>query len=107
MDYPDAENVMQLYYGPNAAPGSNSASYRNPDYDMLYENAAPMGESPERSRIYRAMNRMLIDDCVGFFGISRTLLLMWDKDAVMVPDRSFVGGYYLRFVDVKNGGATR
>ena len=35
MDYPDAENVMQLYYGPNAAPGSNSASYANPDYDRL------------------------------------------------------------------------
>ena len=52
------------------------------------------------------MNRMLVDDCVGFFGISRTLLFMWDKEAVMVPDRSFVGGYYLRFVDIKDGGAS-
>ena len=104
MDYPDAENLMQLYYGPNAAPGSNSASYRNPEYDMHYEQAATMVESPERTAIFRAMNRMLVDDCVGFFGISRTLLFMWDKDAVMVPDRSFVGGYYLRFVDIKRGG---
>ena len=39
MDYPDAENLMQLYYGPNAAPGSNSASYNNPEYNRLYETS--------------------------------------------------------------------
>jgi ABC-type transport system substrate-binding protein len=104
MDYPDAENVMQLYYGPNAAPGSNSSSYRNPEYDMLYEQAASMSESPERTRIYRAMNQMLMEDCVSFTGISRTLLLLWDKNAAMVPDRSFVGGYFLRFVDINDAG---
>jgi len=100
MDYPDAENVMQLYYGPNAAPGSNSASYANPEYDGLYELSSVMAESPERTAIYRNMNRMLTDDCVGFTGISRTLLFLWDKKAIMQPDRSFVGGYFTRFVDL-------
>lgn len=102
MDYPDTENLMQLYYGPNAAPGSNSASYNNPDYDSLYEAAAAMTESPERTEIYRAMNQMLIDDCVSFTGISRTLLFLWDKKAIMKPDRSFLGGYFLRFVDLED-----
>ncbi|MBT8061209.1 MAG: hypothetical protein KJO85_00910, partial [Gammaproteobacteria bacterium] len=36
MDYPDAENTVQLYYGPNASPGSNSSNYNNPEYDDLY-----------------------------------------------------------------------
>lgn len=106
MDYPDAENVMQLYYGPNAAPGSNSANYSNPEYDRLYEAGAAMAESPERTRIYRDMNRMLMDDCVGFTGISRTLLFLWDKTAIMQPDRSFVGGYFTRFVDMADGTGT-
>jgi ABC-type transport system substrate-binding protein len=53
MDYPDAENLMQLYYGPNASPGSNSANYDNPDYNRLYEASAAMSESPERTAIYR------------------------------------------------------
>ena len=100
MDYPDTENLMQLYYGPNAAPGSNSANYDNPDYDRLYETAAAMGESPERTQIYRQMNQMLMDDCVGFTGISRTLLFLWDKEVTMKPDRSFLGGYFMRFVDL-------
>jgi len=99
MDYPDVENLMQLYYGPNAAPGSNSASYDNPEYNRLYELGAVMDESPERTAIYRRMNQLLMDDCATIAGISRTLLFLWDKHFVMKPDRSFVGGYFLRFVD--------
>jgi ABC-type transport system substrate-binding protein len=91
---------MQLYYGPNAAPGSNSSSYNNPDYNRLYEVAAAMVESPERTQIYREMNQMLMDDCASITGISRTLLFMWDKEIIMKPDRSFLGGYFMRFVEL-------
>jgi ABC-type transport system substrate-binding protein len=100
MDYPDAENLMQLYYGPNASPGSNSANYDNPDYNRMYELSASMNESPERTILFRNMNQLLMDDCVSITGISRTLLFLWDKNAVMKPDRSFVGGYFLRFIDM-------
>jgi ABC-type transport system substrate-binding protein len=107
MDYPDAENLMQLYYGPNAAPGSNSASYNNPEYNRLYEIGATMTESPERTSIYRRMNQLLMDDCVGITGISRTLLFLWDKNFIMKPDRSFLGGYFLRFVDLAEPVSTK
>ena len=100
MDYPDVENVMQLYYGPNAAPGSNSANYNNPDYNRLYEISAVMDESPQRTRIYREMNQLLMNDCASFTGISRTMLFIWNKRIIMKPDRSFLGGYFMRFVDV-------
>jgi len=100
MDYPDAENLMQLYYGPNASPGPNSANYNNPEYNSLYESSAAMNESPERTLIYREMNQLLMDDCVSITGISRTLLFLWDKKVIMKPDRSFLGGYFMRFVDL-------
>ena len=106
MDYPDVENLMQLYYGPNAAPGSNSASYNNPEYNRLYETAATMNESPERTAIYREMNQLLMDDCVGITGISRTLLFLWNRNFIMKPDRSFVGGYFMRFVDIAESAST-
>ncbi len=99
MDYPDAENIMQLFYGPNAAPGANSANYANPHFDELFRKAAPMSASPERTHLYQTMNQMLIDDCVSITGLSRTLVLLWSKQFTMLPDRSFVGGYFLRFVD--------
>jgi len=100
MDYPDAENLMQLYYGPNAAPGSNSANYNNPQYNRLYEASVAMNESPERTLIYREMNQLLMNDCASITGISRTLLFLWDKKVIMKPDRSFLGGYFMRFVDM-------
>ena len=106
MDYPDVENLLQLYYGPNAAPGSNSSNYNNPEYNRLYEISATMNESAERTAIYREMNQMLIDDCVGIIGISRTLLFLWNKQFIMKPDRSFVGGYFMRFVDIAESANT-
>ena len=35
LDYPDAQNTLQLFYGPNRAPGSNSSNYDNPEYNRL------------------------------------------------------------------------
>lgn len=101
LDYPDAENVLQLFYGPNAAPGSNAANYRNPEYDALYEQSAVMMPSDDRSAIYRQMNQMLIDDCVGILSLSRQRVALWHKDVLGLPDRQILGGFWLRFVDVK------
>lgn len=97
MDYPDSENTMQLFFGPNASPGANNANYRNPEYDRLYREAAVMPESSRRTDLYRKMSQMVIDDCVTISGLSRLLILLWDKRFRMLPDRSFAGGFFLRF----------
>lgn len=105
MDYPDAENTIQLFFGPNASPGSNSANYNNDEFNRLYRDSATMLPSPMRTSMYRTMNRLLIDDCATISGISRTLILLWNRDLAMLPDRSFVGGFYFRFVDAAQDGA--
>mgnify|MGYP001826056097 FL=1 len=89
---------MQLFFGPNASPGSNNANYDNPEFNRLYRASATMQPSPMRTSMYRNMNRILLDDCATISGISRTLILLWNRDLVMLPDRSFVGGFYFRFV---------
>jgi ABC-type transport system substrate-binding protein len=99
MDYPDAENTMQLFFGPNATPGSNIANYNNEEFNRLYRASSTMQPSPMRTTIYRNMNQLVIDDCVTISGLSRTLILLWDKDISMLPDRSFLGGFFFRFVD--------
>jgi ABC-type transport system substrate-binding protein len=104
LDFPDAENTLQLFYGPNASPGSNDANYRNPEYDRLYQQSAVMLPSPERTGIYQRMNRMLIDDCIAMSGLSRTRIYLWHKDLVMLPDRDIVGGFFLRYVDTVGEG---
>lgn len=100
LDYPDAENTLQLFYGPNSSPGSNDANYRNPAYDALYEQTSVMLPSPERTELYRRMNQMVIDDCVAITGLSRTRIYLWHRNVIAVPDREIVGGFWLKFVDL-------
>lgn len=61
-DYPDGENNLALFYGPNEAPGSNHYNYKNDEYDDLYEQIRVMGPSEERTALYEKMRNMLIED---------------------------------------------
>jgi len=70
-DYPDAENNLALFYGPNEAPGSNHYNYKNPEYDALYEQILTMGPSAERTAIYEKMRDMVLDDCAYVGGMAR------------------------------------
>ena len=100
LDYPDAENTLQLYYGPNASPGSNDANWKNAEYDRMYEQASIMQPSPERTAIYHRMNQLVIDDCVAITGISRTRIYLWHRNVIAIPDREILGGFWLKYVDV-------
>jgi ABC-type oligopeptide transport system substrate-binding subunit len=101
LDYPDAENTLQLFYGPNGSPGSNASNFNDPEYNRLYEKSAVMQPSPERTRIYRRMNRIVLDACVTISGLSRKNIFLWHKDVISFPDQSIVGGFHLKFVDVQ------
>ena len=98
MDYPDAENTIKLFFGPNSSPGSNSANYNNKEFDRLYRASSGMQPSPMRTAMYRNMNRIVIDDCATISGVSRKMILLWSRNLAMLPDRSFVGGFFVRFV---------
>lgn len=66
-DYPDAENFLQLFYGPNRSPGPNHAQYRNEEFDRLYERARVMQDSPERTALYERMAEIVIEDSPWIF----------------------------------------
>lgn len=57
-DYPDAENFMQLLYGPNAGP-SNESRFRHAEFDKLYEQIASEPDSPARNERLRQMGRIV------------------------------------------------
>lgn len=104
MAYPDAQYNLQLFYGPNAAPGANSSNYSNPEFDRLFERASKLPDGAERDAIYRRLNRLIVDDCVIIGSLARTRLHLWHKRVRMVPDRELTGGFFLRFVDMAEPG---
>ncbi len=69
-DYPDGENFMQLFYGPNTHQ-SNHACYRSPAFDKLYDQIKSTPNSPERDRMFDLMTRQLEVDGVMHLGVTR------------------------------------
>lgn len=58
-DYPDGQNFLALFYGPNA-PELNDQRFRLDAYDRLYERALRLPDSPERNQLYREMSRLVL-----------------------------------------------
>lgn len=63
IDYPDAQNFLQLFYGPNQCPGINATNYQNPEFDRLYERIVTMPDGPERTALYERMADLVMADC--------------------------------------------
>ena len=76
-DYPDAENFLQLFYGPNASPSCNRVNYANPAFDALYDAAVRTLDDETRFGLYRDMQAIIREDCPWVFLYHRreTLLL--------------------------------
>lgn len=72
-DYPDPENFLQLFYSDNAAPGPNSANFKNAEYDKLYETIRTQRPSPARVKSIQRMIAILHEEMpVVFFFHSMT-----------------------------------
>lgn len=70
-DYPDPENFLFLFYGPQSRvkhSGENAANYANPEYDRLFEQMRSMENTPERQRIIDRMVEILRHDAPWVWG---------------------------------------
>lgn len=56
---PSGDFWMGLFYGPNTGK-SNDARMKLPAFDALYERSRVMPDSPERTRLYQEMTRLLL-----------------------------------------------
>ena len=55
---PDADTWLASLYGPN--PDGNMARFRLPAYDRIYEKARSLQDSPERTKLYQELARLVI-----------------------------------------------
>ena len=80
MDYPDAENVFQLLYGPNKAPGPGESNYENPEMNKLYDQMALMDSGPKRAAVVQRMDDILQEDvpwALGFYFANYEISQPW------------------------------
>lgn len=100
---PDALGVLSMFATKYFAPLGNSFFYSNPEYDRLYDQAEVMFPGPERTQLYRTMERMVLADYPAVFTNHRvqyTLYHGWLKNYKPHP---FLYGYmkYIR-IDTEN-----
>jgi len=71
-DYPDPENFLFLFYGPNSkvhGDSINVTNYKNPDFDRLFEKMKSMGDDPARVALIYEMVAILRHDCPWIWGL--------------------------------------
>lgn len=64
-DYPDPENFLFLFHGPQArakTQGENASNYSNPEFDQLFARMNHMTNGPERQAIIDRMLELLRHD---------------------------------------------
>jgi len=64
-DYPDPENLLFLFYGPNGKvkhSGYNMSNYRSPAFDALFEELETMANGPQRQKLIDNAIRLLQHD---------------------------------------------
>jgi ABC-type transport system substrate-binding protein len=100
-DYPDGENNLAIFYGPNQTPGSNSFNYENDEFDALYRKIRAMQPSPERTAIYCKMRDMLIEDVPYIGSLARTnYYLVHPRVKNCKPTEVF--GNWWKYLDVED-----
>lgn len=69
-DYPDGDNFMQLFYGPNTHQNNNGC-YQDPQYDKWYAASQKMPAGLERDALYHKMARQLEVNAGALMGYAR------------------------------------
>ncbi len=62
MDYPDAENALQLLISKNHPPGPNSTYYNNKEFDTLFEKVKSMNDGAEKFALMVRMEEIINRD---------------------------------------------
>ena len=89
-DYPDAENFMQLLYGPNGAQ-ENNAQFDLPEFNRLFEQARSLPDSRQRTQLFDRMTQIAIAYApwrLTFHLIADSLRQPWIGNFVPHPIRS-------------------
>ena len=93
-DYPDAENFMQLLYGPSGP--ENNARFNLPAFNELYEKARTLPDSPERTRLFDRMTQLVIAYApwrMTYHALEDSVRHAWVRNYVLHPMRSEVWAY--------------
>lgn len=78
-DYPDPENFLFLFYGPNSQVlhgGENAANYNNPKFDRLFKIMKTTADPVQRTQLIEEMVELLRHDAPWVWGVNSESLIL-------------------------------
>ena len=95
---PDALGILMMFATKYFAPQGNSFFYSNPEYDRMYEQAEVIFPGPERTALYRKMERIVLADYPAIFTSQRVQYDLYHGWLENYKPHPFLYGYmkYIR-----------
>jgi len=97
---PDADSWLLTYYGPNAGFKGNRSRFRLAAYDRIYEKARTTPDSPERTKMYQELTRLIVAYAPSKFQTHRILTDMWYPWVVGYRRPAMLGNHFWKYVDI-------
>jgi ABC-type transport system substrate-binding protein len=97
---PDADSWLQTYYGPNEGFKGNRSRFKLEAYDRIYERARVTPDSPERTRMYQELTRLIVAYAPSKFQTHRILTDMWYPHVLGYRRPSMLGNHFWKYVDI-------
>lgn len=95
-DYPDGDNFMQLFYGPNIG-ANNNGCVSIPDYDKLYLQTQKMPASEARDVLYHKMARIMEVNTAQSIGFARYRSMLAQPRVIGYKKHPIIYGEWMYF----------
>lgn len=98
-DYPDGDNFMQLFYGPNTGQNNNGC-VKIPEYDKLYVESQKLPPGPERDLLYHKMTRIMEINAAQLIGFARYRSMLEQPRVIGYKKHPIIYGEWM-FIDIE------
>jgi ABC-type transport system substrate-binding protein len=99
---PDADTWLSSLYGPNSGMKGNQANFKLAEYDRIYEKARTMPDSPERTKLYEQLAKIVVAYAPWKINVNRILTDMWYPWVIGYRRPLVQGVTYFKFLDIDN-----
>ncbi len=97
---PSADNWLQTLYGPNAGFKGNRSRFKLKEYDDLFAKSEVLDDSPERTKLYQGMARIIAVYTPMRVNVHRILTDLWYPYVIGFVRPPVQSQSWWRFVDI-------
>ena len=97
---PDADTWLQSLYGPNCGFKGNRACFQLKEYDAAFETAERIPDSPQRTKLYQEMARLMVAYAPWKINMHRIMTDMWYPYVIGFRRPLVQTESWWRFVDI-------